>query len=199
MSFLSFLGINKGPKPITPQLVTNLWAYMQKVYNTSVINKSDSNMMALVGTCLDKMGIQDKATFLAKYTTTIGHSIYTPFTVGTPTADWPLTAQIIVCLHEHQHVVQCVSEGEFSFNFNYLLKPDMRAKYETEAYRSTLELSWYYSKTLPDLHSVASILLSYGLTADHVHVAEVALASAARMIKAGLVLNQATKTGLAVL
>jgi hypothetical protein len=197
MSFLSFL--NRGPKPINPQLVQNLWTYMQKVYNTSVINKSDSAMMVVVGVILDKMGIQDKATFMSKYSTTVGHSIYVPFTIGVPTADWPLTSQIIICLHEHQHIVQSTSEGEFSYNFNYMMKPDMRAQYETEAYRSALEISWYYNKTLPDLHAVASILLNYGLTADHVHVAEVSLSSAARMVKSGLILNQATKTGLSVL
>lgn len=195
--FRNLLGL--GHRPVTPQLVQNVWTYLGKVYDTHVIDKSDSTEMALVGTFLSKLGIQDKDIFMKKYTTTIGRSIYTPFTVGVPTADYPLMGQIIVAAHEHQHVVQSSSEGDFSFTMNYLLKPDMRAKYEAEAYRSTIELLWFYHNTIPDLHQLASILLNYGLTQDHVHVAEITFASAVRMIKAGLVLNQATKTVLPLL
>jgi hypothetical protein len=187
------------PRAITPQLVQNLWSYMSKVYGTNVMDKASRGEMTAVSIFLDKMGVQNREDFMRNYTTTIGRSIYTPFTVGVPCEGWSLQSQIIVCAHEHQHVVQSTNEGDFSFSFNYLLKPDMRAKYEAEAYRSSLELDWFYNKTIPDLHVIASRLLGYGLSEDHVHVAEIALASAARMVRAGLVVNQATKTALAVL
>jgi hypothetical protein len=200
MSFLSMLGLVKKPKPITPELVSSVWQYMSKVYSTSVITKSTSTNMQIVGAFLDKLGIQNKDNFMSNYTTTIGHSIYIPFTIGIPSGLWTLENQIIVCAHEHQHVVQANNEGMFKFTMNYLFSADSRAQYETEAYRSTLELFWYYHKALPDnLHPLASMLLPYNLTEQHVAVAEIALSSAARMIKSGLVLNQATKSALSVL
>jgi hypothetical protein len=193
----SFLGLK--PRPITPELVINLWNYMSKVYGTTVMDKNSRGLMTAVSVFLDKIGIQDKETFMKKYTTTIGCNIYTPFTVGVPNDDWSLYSQIVVCAHEHQHVVQSTNEGDFMYSLNYLTRPDMRAKYETEAYRSSLEFSWFYYKRLPDLHTVAQGLSGYGLGADHIHVAEIALMSAARMIQAGLIVNQATKTALSVL
>ena len=40
------------------------------------------------------------------FTTTIGRRIYTPFEVGSPKGGWDLWHQIVICVHEHQHVVQ---------------------------------------------------------------------------------------------
>ena len=84
---------------------------MQDHFRTSVINKSSALEMQLVARGLEALGIQRKDRFLKNFTTTIGRRIYTPFEVGSPKGGWDLWHQIVICVHEHQHVVQ-QREGE---------------------------------------------------------------------------------------
>ena len=62
---------------------------------------------------------------LKNFTTTIGRRIYTPFEVGSPKGGWDLWHQIVICVHEHQHVVQHDREG-LAYEVSYLA--DRRAR-----------------------------------------------------------------------
>lgn len=190
--------LDHTPKQITPELVKSLWSYMTRVYGTKIINKNNSSEMMLVSQALSRMGILDQNDFMSKFTTTIGHGIYIPFEIGDPSGYWSLESQIVVCAHEHQHVVQYDADN-WGFYYSYLTDTNARAKYETEAYRSDLEFEMFYNRTLPNISNVAHKLTCYGLNSTQVHVAEVSLQSAARMVSKGMILNQATKTALSVL
>lgn len=191
--------LNKTPKEITPELVKNLWKYMSNMYGSKIISKKDSSFMNVIGWALGVMGIQDKDKFMSRYTTTIGNTIYVPFEIGVEGEFHSLYSQIVICVHEHQHIQQSKVMGSMNYNVSYLLNKDERTRLEAEAYRSSLELSWYYFKNIPNTRMVAETLLNYGLNNSHVNTCQAALDSASRSVKAGLVLNQATRVGLSVL
>lgn len=191
--------LNSNPKPITSQLVKETYTYMQSVYGTTVISKTDSAFMGGISTFLSTMGILDKAKFMSSYATTIDKVLYLPFTPGIADNTWSLYSQLVIAVHEHQHVEQWITEGRWTFDSKYLLSKSERARYETEAYRSTLEMSWLYQKRIPDTQAVANALLQYGMDNSYVVAAKGSLDSAARMVKAGVVLNVATRTALSVL
>lgn len=187
-------------KPITKELVQDLYTYMSSVYGTSIINKHSSGAMNLVGSFLNLIGVQDKEQFMNDFCTTIGKNIYLPFKIGEVNQpQWNLLSQIIICVHEHQHVVQSMQMGSLKYNTNYLTSKAERTRLEAEAYRSSLEINWLYNKRLPDIHKVASSLKYYGLNDASIAVCESTLKSAARSIQAGAILNQATKTALTIL
>src|SRR5690606_22024002 len=86
--------------------VTTFWDAMQARYGTRIIDKASAAEMRLVGWFLERIGVLDAATFLERFTTTIGRRIYAPFTPGTPTPRHGLWSQMVICVHEHQHVEQ---------------------------------------------------------------------------------------------
>src|SRR5690606_36096317 len=104
---------------IKPEEVWAFWRFMQDHFRTSVINKNSALEMQLVARGLEALGIQSKDRFLKNFTTTIGRRIYTPFEVGSPKGGWDLWHQVVICVHEHQHVVQHDREG-LSYEVSYL-------------------------------------------------------------------------------
>ncbi len=176
--------------------VTGLWAYMTAHYGSAVINKSSSTEMELVSTVLDKLGIVDQQSFLVNYTTTIGKSIYVPFEPGVDLNGWDLWSQIIVCAHEHQHIEQEQEYGLATFDARYIASPSTRADYEAEAYRSTFELSFWHSGTMPDPGEVAQLLSGYGVSPTDITVVATTLREAAEAVERGAILNKATSVAL---
>ena len=96
---------------VEPEEVWSFWRFMQDHFRTTVVNKQNALETQVVARVLDTLGIQSKDRFLKNFTTTIGRCIYTPFEVGSPKGGWDLWSQIVVCVHEHQHVVQHDREG----------------------------------------------------------------------------------------
>ena len=111
---------------IQPEEVWAFWRFMQDHYRTTVVNKRDALEMQLVAQALDALGIQSSERFLRNFTTTLGRRIYTPFEVGSPRGGWDLWSQVVICVHEHQHVVQHDREG-LSFEVSYLADRAARA------------------------------------------------------------------------
>jgi hypothetical protein len=118
---------------------------MQKEFGFTVVQKDDSELMKVVGTLLDIFGVQDKEQFMKDFVTTIGKTIYPCFKIGEPTHDdrWSLWAQVRVCVHECQHVVQGGREGWATFDSRYVTSSSFRAGYEAEAYGADMEMEWW--------------------------------------------------------
>jgi len=90
----------------TVELVQGLWDHMEDHCGTRRARKTAVEMQ-LVGGFLDAIGILDAEDFLSRYTTTIGRTIYTPWEVGVG----DLASQMLICVHEHQHVHQYLKGG----------------------------------------------------------------------------------------
>ncbi|MFN7698888.1 MAG: hypothetical protein ACK5U8_13400 [Deltaproteobacteria bacterium] len=180
---------------IQPEEVWAFWRFVQDHYRTTVVNKRDALEMQLVAQALDALGIQSRDRFLRNFTTTLGRRIYTPFEVGSPRGGWDLWSQVIICVHEHQHVVQHDREG-LSFEVSYLADRAARARWEAEAYRSNLELHFWRYGTTPSARRIAEVLGDYGCRPEDVDVAAKSLALSAVSIRKGAVINEATHVAL---
>ena len=175
--------------------VVAFWDFMTQHYGTSVIRKQDAIEMKAVATFLGALGILDKDSFLRQYTTTIGRRIYAPFTIG-DASTLDLWDQMVLCIHEHQHVVQHDKLG-LRYEVTYLASKASRARYEAEAYRSVLEVAAWRRVPPPAPHQLALELSGYGVGDDN-------QAMAARLfqlwevpIQLGAVLTEAAQVGLA--
>lgn len=180
---------------IQPEEVWAFWRFIQDHYRTTVVNKRDALEMQLVAQALDALGIQSRDRFLRNFTTTLGRRIYTPFEVGSPRGGWDLWSQVVICVHEHQHVVQHDREG-LSFEVSYLADRAARARWEAEAYRSNLELHFWRYGTTPSARRIAEVLGDYGCRPEDVDVAAKSLALSAVSIRKGAVINEATHVAL---
>lgn len=150
---------------LTPEHVKAFWAFMQAKYSTTVISKAQATEMRFIAEALGTMKIVDKDAFLTRFTTTIGTAIYTPFEVGVESAGHSLLSQVVVCAHEHQHVVQLRTHG-VTFLMNYLLNSTSRSAYEAEAYRVSMTMLYYLRGDAGDPGAYAEVLKSYGTTAE---------------------------------
>jgi hypothetical protein len=180
---------------VQPEEVWAFWRFMQDHFRTSVINKRSALEMQLVARGLEALGIQSKDRFLKNFTTTIGRRIYTPFEVGSPKGGWDLWHQIVISVHEHQHVVQHDREG-LAYEVSYLADRAARARWEAEAYRSNLELQFWRTGTTPSAQRMAEMLSDYGCRPEDVDVAAKSLALSAVSVRRGAVINEATHVAL---
>jgi hypothetical protein len=180
---------------LQPDEVTAFWAHMQQRFGTTTVNKADAVEMQIVAGVLDTLGILDKERFLSRFTTTLGRNIYTPFEVGSPNDVWDLWDQVVVCVHEHQHVVQHDREG-LSFEVSYVADRAARARFEAEAYRSNLEMHFWRFGTPMRSRPLAELLQDYGCRPEDVEVAAHSLALANVSVRRGAVLNEATGAAL---
>ncbi|MBK7537560.1 MAG: hypothetical protein IPI49_19750 [Myxococcales bacterium] len=181
---------------IRPEEVRGLWRAMQEHFRTTVVNKQNSFEMQAIAQGLQALGITRRDRFLRNFTTTIGRRIYTPFEVGVPQTGWPLWSQVVICAHEHQHVVQHDREG-VAFEVSYLADRAARARWEAEAYRSNLELHFWRYGTTPSAHQMASVLSSYGCRPEDIEVAAKSLALSALIVWQGGIVNESSKVALA--
>lgn len=180
---------------IQPEEVWAFWRFMQDHFRTTVVNKRDAFEMQLVAHALDTLGVQRRDRFLRNFTTTLARRIYTPFDLGVPRGGWDLWSQVVVCVHEHQHVVQHDREG-LAFEVSYLADRAARARWEAEAYRSNLELHFWRYGTTPSARRIAEVLTDYGCRPEDVDVATKSLALSAVSVRKGAVLNEATHVAL---
>ena len=181
---------------LTPQMVKDFYNYMSGLYGTKIVSKKDSNFMKVVGAFLGLMKIQDKETFMSKYTTTIGKTIYVSFDIGGTTDKNVLESQFSTCVHEHQHVVQYNRSG-FDFMLEYLFQHDQRAKYEAEAYSTNIEIYHWYTNKLLDTKDLANKLLDYGCDANDVLVAKKIMDANVKVIQYGGIIHESSKEAIA--
>ena len=175
--------------------VVSFWRHMQERFGTTTVNKADAVEMQIVASVLDTLGILDKERFLKSFTTTLGRKIYAPFDVGSANDDWDLWDQVVVCVHEHQHVVQHDREG-LSFEVSYVADRAARARFEAEAYRSNLEMHFWRNGTTTRSRPLADLLHDYGCRPEDVEIAAQSLALANVSVRRGAVLNESTRAAL---
>lgn len=186
--------------PPTGKLVISIWGGMQALHGTSIVRKSDADMMTALGAVLDALGVLDKKAFLEGYTTTIDHSIYIPFELGVGTPEHDLWSQIVLCAHEHQHVVQVEREGWASFSTSYVFNEGARGVWEAEGYRCNMELGFWRTGTIPEdapEYYAGKLKKAYGCSDATVLVAAAALRSARENILEAGIVNQASQEVIA--
>jgi hypothetical protein len=180
---------------LAPGEVRGLWAHMADHFGTKVVDKRSALEMRLVARFLDAIGVLDRNDFLDGYATTIGRRIYLPFDVGVGD-EAELWHQILLCVHEHQHVVQHDRRG-IRYEIGYLTDRTERARLEAEAYRCDLELSHWRWGTLPDARELAEKLGSYGCRPTDIDLAERMLRIWSVPIRHGAVLGEASQVAVA--
>lgn len=182
-------------------IVKAFWKHMQGEYNSKVIPKAEAADMKLVATFLDALGIQDDDVFMNRFTTTIKRRIYIPFEVGVANKYYDLWGQIVVCVHEHQHIEQGDRDGWLTFGGQYLTSSSHRANYEAEAYGCNLEMNAWRAGTTIDFDAMsdryAKGLKNYGCSAEDIEQARKALTLRARVVAAGGVENRASQRAMA--
>lgn len=183
---------------VTPSTaeVQQFYQHMATQFGVVQVDKHDSQTMQLIAGALQLMGIVDAETFMAQFTTTLGHHMYTPFTPGIATPTWDLWAQIEVCVHECQHIHQYEAAGAPQFAWDYLTSHVARAQYEAEAYTCDLEMQWWHYRRLPNHAALARLLSSYGCDATDIAVVTQELGLAAVTVQAGGILRAATQAAL---
>ncbi|MCP3104516.1 hypothetical protein LZ198_37205 [Myxococcus sp. K15C18031901] len=182
-------------RDLQPAEVWAFWQHMQERFRTKTADKADALEMQLAAEVLQRMGILDRQRFLERYATTVGRTLYVPFEVGVPQSGWDLWAQVVVCVHEHQHVVQHDEEGP-SYELGYLTSTSARARYEAEAYTCNLELYFWRYGTVPSVRALAEKLLGYGCRPEDVDVAAHTLGLASVSVRRGAVMSEATQVAL---
>ena len=157
------MGPNYQP---TPKMVVALWEHMVKKYDLTVVKKNKSRLMKLIAWFLDAFDILEKDRFMDKFATTIGTTIYIPFTVGSIIARWPLAGQISLIVHETRHAIQYRETskgklGDLLFYWRYLVSDFKRTGYEIQAYIHSMEIYHWATGRLLDPEALASKLYSY--------------------------------------
>jgi hypothetical protein len=175
--------------------VTAFWAYMQAHFGTSLLNQLNNAEIDLITQALDTIRIGDRASFLNRCSLTIGKRIYVPFEPGVARPGWDLWRQMVLCVHEHQHVVQHERLG-LEFAARYMADRAERANYEVEALRSDLELEYWRTRKVPSTKALAERLYNYGCRKDDVAFAAKALSLAAVPVRKGAVVNESSKVAL---
>lgn len=181
-----------GMAEVTPAHVLGLWEAMSARWRTTWVPKASAAEMRVAGWFLDRIGVLDRDDFRDRFTTVIGRRIYVPFHPGTPTNTHGLWSQLVVCVHEHQHVVQLEREGTARFAHRYLARRDARAAFEAEAYACGIELDHWRFGRFPSPERLAAHLRSYGVRDVDIAAAESTLEAAVGIVSSG---GTATEAG----
>lgn len=170
---------------------------MSAHYGTRVRLKAETRRMKAAAAALELGRILKAEQFMERYTTVVGRTIYTPWVVGAsddPELSW---RQAVVCVHEHQHIVQYRREGDVSFGARYLISSRQRALFEAEAYQCNIEMHWWRHGALPDLDGLAGLLKDYGCGAGDIAAAREVYEGAAARISRGEVITEASQWAMA--
>jgi hypothetical protein len=186
---------------IQPVTVQEFWKYMQGEYHSKVVAKNDSDFMELAGGVLELLKIQDKQTFMTRFTTTIGRTVYIPFEIGVENAYYDLWGQIRVCVHEHEHIVQGDRDGWIVFDGKYVASTTSRATYEAEAYGCDMEMEFWHRGPTFDLvqfgNDRAEGLRNYGCPAAAIEMAKQILTIRAGIVSQGVVETNSAQRAIA--
>lgn len=183
-----------------------LWAYMQKLFGTRVICKANAVEMRGAAMVLQQMGVLDTQTFMSRYTTTIGRTIYTHIDVIDP-AVGP-ERSIMLCVHVHQHVAQLDAEGSAPFMMRYIGSKSDRAMLEAQAILAGYEMAQWLGVisrvSMPPTLSWASelaregtaTLVNYALGPEEIELARGIVEAGLHTIAAGGRLTKSAKVAI---
>lgn len=181
---------------LTPGLVRGLWHYLDLEYKSKTVSKAGSGLMSVVGAFLGQMGILDKKKFMDKYATTIGHTIYVPYEVGSTEGGFSLISQASTCAHEHMHVAQYDRLGAARFAWKYLGSTAGRAELEAEAMRVSMTMRFGLTGNTGDPADYAAKLESYGIPSKDREFVKKYLEISRKMIENGAVPDRVSHLAL---
>lgn len=172
--------------------------HMARSYGAAIAPKASSSTMRAAGTALRMLGIPLGDRWLTQVVTTMGSTIYVPFEVGEPSADWSPWEQIAVIAHECQHVFQHTRDGVVIPGARYLVDTSQRTATEAEAYVTSAELHWWRYGTLEGwwLEHRATAMHSYGVSAADVTHMRAHLLGVAPIIRRGGLVSHAGRTAI---
>jgi hypothetical protein len=149
---------------LTKDDVGAFWADMTAHYGVRVVTKSSSWLMHVLALILSILRIVDKKKFLTRFATVLGKTVYIPAELGTPADGWSLLSQVVICIHECQHIVQRQRLGNIRYTCRYLFSSLGRAELEAEAYKCKHQ--FYHLMLNRDIspEGVLKSLRSYGLS-----------------------------------
>lgn len=165
-----------------------IWEFFSEIFGSKVSNKSAPEM-ELLGYLLDAMKIVDKETFLQRYATTIGTTIYLPERERTEWED------VIVATHEHEHIARWLHNPP-EFTLLYVTNPAYRALEEARAYASGMALHHWRYGVVPPIEPILGSLSAYALGSD-IETAAIALRGHARSIREGGYTSQCAQLAIA--
>jgi len=184
-------------RPLTREDVVAFWDFMAETVDFRVAGKSDSEDMKALAQVLDTMGVVDQQLFMEQFTTVIPLSgmtaVYIPFEIGVVSPHYDLWGQMVVCVHEANHVLQCRRDGDLSFAWEYVTNPASRAHYEAGGYRCNLELNFRYMGRLLNCDTLAANLEHYGCSKLDQEIAARELFLSLPAIRMGAIVEAATK------
>jgi len=179
----------------TPSLVRDFWSFMTERFETRVVDKRSARSMKLFGGLLAKLVSMDRDVFLLHRATTIGGTIYLPFQPGDDRSDWGLWEQMLLCVVEHDRVLQGEELGVIGYGLRRLTSLG-RALLEAEACRCRLEMEWWRTGRVPDPVAIADRLRGDGVVDAHIALVAISLRRAAERIRAGVIHSRASAVAI---
>ena len=185
------------PVKPTSQDVKEFWDYMCSRHDVTIIRKDNSEQMKLVAEILNAMGVLNRHEFLKHYTTGVPlrpfRGIYTPFEVGVPNEDYDLWAQMVVCVHEIDHIIQADGMGDLGYSWDYLTNSASRAHHEAGGYRCNMEMWWRYRGVLLDPYVLSVKLIHYNCSILDCEITEKELRLCIPVIRTNVLIELASK------
>lgn len=153
----------------TPELARDLWRHMSLHLHSKVAQKEDKVVMRVASRIVARRTNTTAEDFMTDFVTTLGRRIYIPFEVGGDT-DWSLRDQMLLAVHEHQHVAQWRHQP-VKFLVRYARDTRRRALFEAEAFLSEVEACAAFGWPPPDLTRRIDTLRGYGVSAEDTEAA----------------------------
>ena len=178
--------------------VSRLWWRMTMTHNAKVVDKSSSSLMSNVAGFLGAIGIVRQRDFMEKFSTTIGTTIYLPFTPGVESEQHDLVGQACTCVHELHHVAQ-FRRAPIGFTRDYLFNSSKRAAFEADAYAHNMELRHWITGARPDPANIAERLKAYACKPADIAFAQKYLETIVPVIMQGGLSRGLVKEAVAIL
>ena len=173
---------------LTGEHVKSYCDYMFHRFDAKLVKKEGNTFMDMAG----KLIGMDEETW-QKYTTTIGHTIYSNTVPGVFTEGHSLVGQICLFTHELKHV--CQADDEFLYSMKYLTSKSYRTKKEVEAYTANMEMYHILTGKMLSINSIINNLHDYKITVTDLNVAEIELEQANKIISYGGIINEISVIG----
>ena len=171
---------------ITPELVIDTWGYMFHEYGITPTSKSSSPFMTLIRPFT---GIDRK--HWARFSTLIGHTLYTDIELGVETPKLSLLGQLLIIPHECQHKIQ--DDNEVFYPVKYLCSKWYRVKTEIDGYTCNQELFYLLTGRIIPIERFVERLTNYQLDDKHLKFAESRLLVRTARIESGEYLMKPAK------
>jgi hypothetical protein len=179
--------------PVLTNLVTDaetckkVCAALAAAYRAHIKYGPEEPLIGIIGTALEKMGVEDKEDFLKKCSITINRDIYLNFRIGDSSI--PYSAQIATVAHECEHVAQGRKIGVAVFYMRYFSSTAHRSEFEARAFAVSLEVLYRITGKMPDIEKLASRILWYKCTDTDAQIIEKHLAIIANTLSRGGIIS----------